>query len=108
MKEKALVYISKEYVYKKKYEEVLLKFIPLYSYVLCRFNVTIPKELTKAGISFELIDKAFLYNFLRDEASLIIIFYDLEDNHAQDLIKYCTKHSKPFLIINNPLDDWDL
>ena len=108
MKEKALVYISKNYVYRKKYEEILLRFSSLFNLVFSKFTTRLPKEMKLAGIKYELISKDYLYNFLRDKTSLTIIFYDLEDKHAQELIRYCTDHCIPFLIVNNPLDDADI
>jgi len=108
MKDKSLVYISKKYVYRKKYEEILLKFSHLYNIVFSKFSVQLPRELKEVGLKYELITPDQVYNFIRENASLVIVFYDLEDTYAQELIRYCTEHCIPFLIVNNPIDDEDI
>ena len=108
MKDKSLVYISKKYVYRKKYERILLKFSSIYDLVFSKISTQLSKELKQVGLKFNLIASDQVYNFIRENTSLVTIFYDLEDIYAQELIKYCTEHCIPFLIVNNPLDDEDI
>jgi hypothetical protein len=49
-----------------------------------------------------------MFDTLREDVKYVIVFYDLEDMHAADIITYCALHTIPIMIINNPLDDLDV
>jgi serine kinase of HPr protein (carbohydrate metabolism regulator) len=96
-----LIYISNQYIDKRKYEEVLKTFDNLFNYVMSHYSQTIVKDLRYMGIKYDLIAKDQLYNFLREETQYVIVFYDFEDKHTEDIIKYCSKHRIPILVVNS-------
>jgi len=106
--ENTLIYISKKYVYKQKYLEVLNQFKNMFKYLISYYEITVLNDLKQNNINVELINKKYMFDILREEVKYVIVFYDLEDMHAADIITYCALHTIPIMIINNPLDDLDV
>ena len=102
---KCLVYICQDYNYAKFVTETLNKLKPVSTFNFCRYDADHIRIFREANIPFELIQKDFLYNFLREDADLTIVFHDGEDLHAVDLIQYCSYHRKNILIA--PIGDSD-
>jgi serine kinase of HPr protein (carbohydrate metabolism regulator) len=96
-----LIYISKQYTDKKKYEEILKTFNSIFNYVMSHYTPTTAKDLRYMGLKYDLIAKDQLYNFLREDTKYVIVFYDYEDKHTEEIINYCAKHSVPILVVNN-------
>ena len=101
MKKISLVYISKHYNYYEYVKQILNDLQPVNNYVLCRYNSLDIQTLRMASIPFTIVQKDLLYNFIRDESFLTILFYDGEDSHAADLIRYCEAHRRPILLNAN-------
>jgi len=108
MKDKTYLYISKDYVYKNKYEEILIKFSSILTYLTSNLNPRVAKEFRLAGIQHRPIVHSQLYNILREEIKFVLFFYDTKDEGAFDLMRYCMLHTIPFFVVNNPLDDLEI
>ena len=108
MKAKTYIYISKDYVYKNRYEEILIRFSSILTYLTSNLNPRLVKEFRLAGIQHTPISHPQLFNILREEVKFVLFFYDTKDNDAIDLMRYCMLHTIPFFVVNNPIDDLEI